>query len=207
MEILRVDYGRSRLPESMLFPGGAEEKEVPIVFSVFLVLTGVHKILVDAGCDTMPGFEMEDFCGTVAALQGLGYEPKDITHVILTHAHHDHIQGIKDFPHAQVYIQQAEYIRGKKHIPETCRVHTFAETCRVVEGVVAKCIGGHTEGSCVVEVQGRNTVYVLCGDECYSRSNLTERIPTGSSFCPEKSAAFIQKYTQPGYTCLLCHDL
>ena len=71
MQIIRVDYGRSRLPESMLYPGGAEEREIPIVFSVFLVLTRTHTILVDAGCDTMPGFEMEDFCGTVAALKKL----------------------------------------------------------------------------------------------------------------------------------------
>lgn len=207
MQIIRVDYGRSRLPESMLYPSGAEEKEIPIVFSVFLVLTRTHTILVDAGCDTMPGFEMEDFCGTVAALKKLGYRPEDITDVILTHAHHDHIQGIKDFPHARVYIQQAEYARGKRHIPESCPVHTFAESCRVTEEVTVMCIGGHTEGSCVVEVQGKDTVYVLCGDECYSRENLIKGIPTGSSCCPEKSAAFIEKYTQPGYTCLLCHDL
>lgn len=206
MEILRVDYGRSRLPESMIFSGGSEAREIPIVFSVFLVVTEARAILVDAGCDTMPGFEMEDFCGTVAALKKLGCTPDDITDVILTHAHHDHIQGIKDFPHAHVYIQEAEYARGKRHIPESCPVHTFPETCQVAEGVTVKRIGGHTEGSCVVEVRGENTVYVLCGDECYSRKNLTERIPTGSSFCPEKSAAFIHTYTQPGYTCLLCHD-
>jgi len=207
MQILRVDYGRSVLPESAIRPDGRKDRDIPILFSVFLIPWGERNILVDAGCDTMPGFVMTDFCGTVAALQKLGYSPEDITDVIITHAHHDHIQGIKDFPHARVYIQQAEYEKGKHHIPESCPVYTFAELCTPAEGIVVRRIGGHSKGSCVVEVSGEDTVYVLCGDECYSRWNLTHGIPTASSCCPTQSAAFIRQYTQPGYTCLLCHDL
>jgi alanyl-tRNA synthetase len=60
----------------------------------------------------MPGFEMEDFVGTVAALEEKGYTPEDITDVIITHADHDHIECVKYFQNATIYIQKDEYESG-----------------------------------------------------------------------------------------------
>ena len=57
----RITYGRTTIPESWMFAGGDENKKIPIILSVFLIETGDMKILVDAGCNTMPGFELTDF--------------------------------------------------------------------------------------------------------------------------------------------------
>lgn len=49
-------------------------------------------------------------------------------------------------------------------------------------------------------------IYIISGDECYSKECLKNKIPTGSSVCPEKSVEFIEKYSDSKYTVLLCHD-
>ena len=80
--IIRIRYGDTTIPESWVFTGGDPEKAVPIFFSCFLVLTDRKKILVDAGCETMPGFVMENFRKPVEVLDELGYKQEDITDVV-----------------------------------------------------------------------------------------------------------------------------
>ncbi len=202
----RVTFGRTTIPESWIFAGGAEEKAIPIILSVFLIETEHRKILVDAGCDTMPGFAVEDFVGPVSALQDLQINPEQITDVILTHSHHDHIEAVSAFPNATVYIQKQEYEQGKKYIPANTPVVTFLQEYTVEDGVRIVCIGGHTTGSCVVECRYNGKDYVLCGDECYSLYNIQNRAPTATSCSAECSRAFIERYTQKTYQCLLCHQ-
>ena len=60
-KLFRITYANSTLPESYVFDGGKEDKRIPIIFSIFLIEINGRKILVDAGCDTMPGFEMQNF--------------------------------------------------------------------------------------------------------------------------------------------------
>jgi len=38
----------------------------------------------------------------------LGYDPKDVRHIILTHLDFDHAGGIEDFPNARVHVMDAE---------------------------------------------------------------------------------------------------
>lgn len=41
-------------------------------------------------------------------LRGLGLDPDDVRHVVLTHLDADHAGGIADFPHATVHVHSAE---------------------------------------------------------------------------------------------------
>ena len=206
-DIIRIKYADSWIPESWVFEGGDEVKMVPIVLSIFLIKNGERNILVDAGCETMQGLQTANFDGTVAVLERMGILPQDITDVIITHAHHDHIECVKYFEQATIYIQCEEYVKGKKYIPEHFSVQLFEEDFQIADGVRIVRIGGHTKGSCVVEVRLENKKYVLCGDECYTFYNLKNKVATGSSFCKEKSEAFVRKYGSGEYVCLLCHDM
>lgn len=77
-----------------------------------LVESGDAKVLVDVGSGSR-------FLPTVGRLmtnmQNAGIDPSEITHVVITHAHPDHIWGIRDdfdeplFPDAQYFIGQAEH--------------------------------------------------------------------------------------------------
>jgi len=205
MKIIPILYGKSTLPESMCFINGDREKRCPIVFKVYLVKTAEKLVLIDAGCETMPGFVMEDFIGTVKALENIGVSPNEITDVIITHSHHDHIECVKYFENAVIHIQQDEYEKGRKYIPDGFNVNTFVDEFFITPDIKAVKIGGHAKGSCIVEIDNGKT-YVIAGDECYMRKCLTEKIPTGSSFNKEASKNFIEKYSNEKYTVLLCHD-
>ena len=103
-EIIPIEYGKSFLPESMVFQNGEKDKLRPIVFMVYLIKTENRLILADAGCETMPGFDMRDFIGPIKALKKENIQPDDITDVIITHSHHDHIECVKYFKRAVIYI-------------------------------------------------------------------------------------------------------
>lgn len=206
MQIIPILYGRSTLPESMAFENGEKGKSVPIDFKIFYLQTAEKRILIDAGCDTMPNFEMIDFIGPVKALEKNNIDKDKITDVIITHAHHDHIQGVKHFPNATIHIQKDEYELGRKHIPENFSVNIFEEEFSLCDGVEIIKIGGHSPGSCIVEIKEDNKAVVVASDECYVRENLTKKIPTGVTFSREKSHAFIEKYSSEEYTVLLSHE-
>lgn len=206
LEIKPVVYGQSWLPESMAFENGAKDREVPIDFIIYYICTEDRHILVDAGCDTLPGFDMRNHIGPVEALKRCGIHADMITDVLITHAHHDHIDGVRHFKNATVCIQKAEYAKGKKYIPEGRNLRLFEEVLCLCEGVGMKRIGGHTSGSCIVTVTMGGKRYIICGDECYVGRCLQEKIPTGASCCKEKSRAFIETYGKSEYTALLCHE-
>lgn len=206
IEIIPVEYGNSTLRKYMVFSDTQSPEPIPIVFAVYLVKTENKNILIDAGCETMPGFVMENFIGPVKALEKINIFPKDITDVVITHAHHDHIESVKYFKNANIYIQKDEYEDGKNYLTENEKIILFKNEINVCKNVKVVKIGGHSVGSCVVEITKDDKIYVVTGDECYKRECLTNGIPTGASFCPEKSKKFIEKYSNDKYVTLLCHD-
>ena len=206
IDIIPIDYGKSVLPESWIFENGAENKLLPIVFRVYLIKTGNRLILADAGCETMPGFVMTDFIGPVKALRNIGVKADEITDLMITHAHHDHIECAKYFKNAVIYIQKDEYEAGKGYLPENLNILTFDEEMQICDGIKAVKIGGHSKGSSIVEITDSGKKYIIAGDECYKGDCLTKQIPTGSSYNPEKSRDFVKKYGNGDYTVLLCHD-
>ena len=45
----------------------------------------------------------------VHQVQQLGYDPRAVRHIILTHMHFDHCGGLPDFPWAKVHVHRREY--------------------------------------------------------------------------------------------------
>ena len=165
MQIIPVKYAESVLPESAVFTNGDANKLYPIAFILYVIKTKNHTILVDAGCETMPGFDMKNFIKPVDALRDKGIEAADITDVIITHAHHDHIECVKYFNHAVIHIQANEYEKGEKYIPHGFQTNIFSDEFSVCDNVKIVRIGGHTDGSCVVELKDDEKTYVIVGDE------------------------------------------
>jgi len=206
MEIIPIEYGKSVLSEKMIFMNGNKSCFREIVFKVYLIKTNKKLILVDAGCETMPGFDVREFIGTVKALKNTGGSPEEITDVIITHSHHDHIECVKYFKNAVIHIQKDEYESGKRYFPDGFNVNIFENELVVCENIKVIKIGGHSKGSCIVEITNDDKIYVIAGDECYLRECLTKKIPTGSSYNLNASKDFIEKYCDNRYTVLLCHD-
>ena len=179
---------------------------MPITFVIYLIVTEKKHILVDVGCDTMPEFEMVNYERPVDVLSRYGYEPEDITDVVITHAHHDHIAAVGYYKNAVIYIQEDEYVAGRQYIPKDFQVQTFKDSFFVADSIPVKTIGGHSLGSCIVEFRYSGTCYVISGDECYARECLTQKKPTGSSRNLKQSEFFVNEYSKDCYHVLMCHE-
>jgi glyoxylase-like metal-dependent hydrolase (beta-lactamase superfamily II) len=201
-----IKYGETFIHEGMAFQGGDTKVKIPISLIVYLIDTGDRKILVDSGCETMPGYDLFNFSSPADTLRKAGVSPDEITDLILTHAHHDDAEATRSFPNVTVHIEEQAYPYAKCFIPDEMNVEIFRESKTVDGCITVKLIGGHSEGSCIVEFVYRDKKYVICGDECYVRTCLEEKIVTGCSCCPEKSLEFVNRYGSGEYVTLLAHD-
>lgn len=208
MKIIPVKYADSFLPESWILPGGSPDKKEPIVFRVYVIKTDDRTILVDAGCETLPGFDMRNFIGPIKALENEGLTPDDITDVIITHAHGDHIESVKYFKNSVIYIQKDEYEAGKDNFTDEFNVVTFDDEFRLTDEITIKKIGGHSIGSSIVEIQTDDRIIAIVGDECYKRICLDKKVSTNTTYNPEKSREFVEKYSDTSkYITYLSHDI
>lgn len=103
-------FGMNVSPEE--FAAASAENFIPsdsfrAFFTPTIVNAGSDVILFDTGLggDTPP---------IVAAMAGAGYKPEDVTHLVLTHMHPDHIGGMMTggsptFPNAQIFTGSVEY--------------------------------------------------------------------------------------------------
>ena len=201
-----LKYAESVLPESMVFRGGNPKKQIPITFAIYLIHSGPKNILVDAGCDTMPGFHMKNFVSPLCVLEQIGLIADDITDVVITHAHHDHIDLVRCFQNAVIHITKEEFSAGESYIPKNMAIHLIDREWDIAEHIKVLKIGGHSPGSAIVKIAQESITYVIAGDECYCSECIARKIPTGSSFQVAKSHAFITKYSDRTYSVLTMHD-
>ncbi|MBQ8076753.1 MAG: MBL fold metallo-hydrolase, partial [Eubacterium sp.] len=84
----------------------------------YLIDAGDEVILVDTGLpagtpeespdETTPLFTGKDICSYMDALKALGYEPEQVTKILLTHKHSDHSGELKSFPNAEIFVNADE---------------------------------------------------------------------------------------------------
>ena len=48
-------------------------------------------------------------------IQAMGYSPRDVRHIVLTHLDFDHAGRIEDFPHARVHVMERELESASRH--------------------------------------------------------------------------------------------
>lgn len=198
--------GCGTLPESMLREGGSPKAGFPIIFSFFLLETDDRRILVDTSCDTMPGMEIRNRRSPAEALQEEKVSPDTITDVLLTHAHHDHIEGVRFFPQARFFIQEDEYAcGGRNYFPAGADVTCFRQEYSL-GGVQMKRIGGHSVGSSIALFRYRNAPYLIAGDECYAYENIREKQPPANPYRLRESLRFLETYAAGEWRILLSHQ-
>ena len=199
MEIKAVKFRKDGF-YSQLFAFGAEEGPEKYSMDIryrgslqnYLIDTGDEVILVDTGLpagtpEEKPDKEVaaytgKDICSYMEAFRALGYEPEQVTKILLTHRHSDHSGELKSFPNAKIYVNAEELdaaeLQGIDNIvPVTFTdgaYYNFPESQKIRDGIYYIKAKGHTKGNSLVIVEDGGLFYMLHGDITYVDEALYE---------------------------------
>ena len=158
----------------------------------YLIDTGSEVILVDTGLpagtpeevpdENSPIFTGKDICSYVDAFKALGYQPEQVTKILVTHRHADHTGELKSFPNAKVHVNQNEMdaaeLQGLTNlVPVSFNdgpYFNFPESQKVADGIYLIKATGHTKGNSIVIVENEGLYYMIHGDITYVDEALYE---------------------------------
>ena len=176
---------------------GTDQLQPPC--NVTLLRDGANTVLFDVGSgpDFMPS------AGKLAdALDAIGLTPGDITHVVFTHAHPDHIWGLLDdfddpmYPNATHLIGKAEFdywmdpatvdsispgrttfAVGAKRRLEAIEdlLATFGDDTEILPGVASRATFGHTPGHMSFHIRAGSQDALIVGDAIVNHHLAFER--------------------------------
>ncbi|MDR1313506.1 MAG: MBL fold metallo-hydrolase [Deltaproteobacteria bacterium] len=160
--------------------GGAPSgSEVPSWINAFLVKKGEQLFLVDTGMGAGPGI--------APLISAAGYSPEQVTHVLVTHFHGDHIGGLLDkdgkpaFPNAELFAprRDEEYfipqsgpgVNGTelaKKVTDPYRAagkyQSFEPGAQIAPGVMSSSLWGHTPGHSGFAFESSRGPFLCWGD-------------------------------------------
>ncbi|MEE0929048.1 MAG: MBL fold metallo-hydrolase [Acutalibacteraceae bacterium] len=206
MKITVFKYGQSFFAEHNFFADRkGSEKGLPISFLFYLIETGNRRILIDTGCNGMEGWDISHFCSPALLLRKYGLSPLDITDVIITHPHYDHVACAGYFKNAAFLMHINTYAEVQNFLPVGVNVCRFEEDLFTDENIQLIHIGGHCKGSSVVLVTRGEEKLLFCGDEVYSEECFIRNVGSGHPENPDKNKVFIEKYRGDEYKKIVFH--
>ncbi|WP_417714132.1 MBL fold metallo-hydrolase [Pseudophaeobacter arcticus] len=201
MQVTTLSDGHLTLPRSMLFAGldpdavdqilqagGIAAGPIHPPLNVTLLRHAGRVVLFDAGSG--PGFQSTAGQLT-AALDAAGVALEEVSHVVFTHCHPDHLWGVLDdfddplFPNAQYLMGEAEWdywfdpntastisgdrasmavgARRRLEVMEE-RLSRFDDGQEILPGVAAHASYGHTPGHMSFELRDGQQSVLIGGD-------------------------------------------
>lgn len=158
----------------------------------YLIDTGDEVILVDTGLpagtpeekpdETSLAFAGKSICDYTEALAALDYKPEQVTKILLTHKHSDHSGCIDQFPHAKIYVNEAELgadeLQGISNLVPVKftdgAYYNFPESQKIIDGIYMIKATGHTHGNSLVIAEEDGLFYMFQADITYVDEALYE---------------------------------
>jgi len=148
-------------------------------------------------------------------LRALGFDPRDVRHIVTTHLDFDHAGGIEDFPNAAIHVTSREkdvaqagrggaFVGRRRYRPQQWnevldwRLYSMGQgerwfgfdAVRDLDGLPPEILlvplAGHTWGHCGVAVQGDDGWLLHAGDAYFYRGEVGAEEPT----CPPGLAGY-----------------
>jgi glyoxylase-like metal-dependent hydrolase (beta-lactamase superfamily II) len=207
-EVYAVRYATlPDFPVAALVQGAEPGRKLDIAMTIW-VLKGPdgRTVLVDAGF-YRPQFLEKNVAGYTRpdkALDRLGIRPEQVTDIIVTHMHWDHVDGIDLFPKARVWIQKDEfaYYTGAAWQPGGSSAGVYPDDVlalvklntqgrvslvdgdakEIFPGVAVYTGGRHTFASQYVGVKTKAGRAVIASDNLYLYENLDKHAPIAQTF-------------------------
>lgn len=217
--VLPGDFIFEPMPQDELMPileaAGQSRDELRPECNLTLYRDGTNTVLFDAGA----GSNFMPSAGELpASLEAAGLSPEDITHVVFTHAHPDHIWGVLDdfgdplFTEAVHMMGRAEwdywwdpetvntigkaraaFAVGAKNRMEAIEevVEFFDDGEEVLPGIAAVSTPGHTPGHMSFELRRGSEAAMVIGDAIGNHHVAFARPdwPSGSDQDPDMAVA------------------
>ena len=196
LEIAPIMDGVAILPISEPFIGMPAESwrgheqflntagDLELAIGGFLVRSGDRVVLIDCGCGPISGlFQGGAFIENLARH---GVAPADVTDVIFTHLHFDHVgwatqQGRIVFDHATYRCDARDWAHfvgpdagaTRKLSPLTDRMEFWDRSGPLLPGVDTLIAPGHTPGSTIIVISSASARALLIGDVAHCPVELT----------------------------------
>jgi glyoxylase-like metal-dependent hydrolase (beta-lactamase superfamily II) len=175
--------------------GAPKDEKIDTMYAVWLIRGGGHNILFDSGFHRDRWFKLwtiKDYLRPDEAVKLAGVKPEEITDIVVSHAHWDHMGGIDLFPKATIWIQKDEFRYytgdawqpGGQHggidpddIQELVKLNTEGrvrlvngDNVEILPGVRAYTGGRHTYASQYILVEGSPRFVLASDNACLYRS-------------------------------------
>ena len=172
-----------------------EKNRIEMSMKVLLIFYEDRKILVDAGSGHKFDPKHQQIYGLdynkytlKASLKQQGVRPEDLTDVILTHCHFDHVGGTTEyvndrlqltFPNATHYVQRshwewalqpsekdrASFLKENlEPLKSSGRLKILPGECELFPGLHLLLSNGHTVGLQMIKIQDSETTLLYCSD-------------------------------------------
>jgi glyoxylase-like metal-dependent hydrolase (beta-lactamase superfamily II) len=199
----------------------------PFYLYIWLIQGEAGTAVVDTGPKELEGFNRataEYIPGGVVQteseytpnlLENAGVDPAEVDFVILTHLHYDHCGFVELFPKAEIVINRKGFLDAFPNVPKEIleplmndwpkRLRLAEDEEKLLPGLRAKWIGGHSPCSQATVVDTEKGTFALAGDSAYLFANLEEDRPIG--WIPEEEGrAALKRLRASADTVLPGHD-
>ncbi len=200
-DVWAIRYGT--LPQfrmSGLIAGADTSRRLDIAMMVWLIRGNGRNVLLDAGFYRQPfvdRYKPTDYMTPAQAVARAGVQPDQVTDLIISHIHWDHLDGIDLFPKARVWIQKDEFNyyldssgTAKNRTIDATDAKLLAQVARegrlrlvdgdgveIIPGISVYTGGKHTYQSQFAAVQANAGTIVLASDNMYLYENLEKHQP------------------------------
>jgi glyoxylase-like metal-dependent hydrolase (beta-lactamase superfamily II) len=159
---------------------------------MILVDTGWNDVVPEVHRDMGHVYSLEHT--PLGQLQKLGVKPRDISHVVLTHMHFDHVGGIQYFQNIPVLVRRSEL--EKAFVPPRNSERLYLRSDFDIKGVAYETIDGdmdyeilpgvtlistpgHSAGSQSILIESKEGSILYAGDAIYLYENWEKGLMPG----------------------------
>lgn len=176
------------------------DRELAMDYFLWVARNSERTVVIDCGFNEYSGARRNRtmLCPPVGALRQVGVDAAEVSQLIVTHAHYDHIGNLLSFPAARIVVADREFVFWTSRLSRKPLFMTSAEEAdldalrqleqaglvdfvsgraSLAPGIEVVEIGGHTPGQLAVIVSTAQGEAVIASDALHYYEEMTQDRP------------------------------